>query len=60
MKRVNKKTSGQSTVEYLTVLIVVTLLLTTSVGNQPSVIEFFLNAVKEGFERFSCFISLPL
>jgi hypothetical protein len=60
MKRFNKKMSGQSTVEYLTVLIVLTLLLTTSVGNQPSVIVFFLNAVKEGFERFSSFISLPL
>jgi Flp pilus assembly pilin Flp len=60
MKRLTRSESGQSSTEYLTVLLLVTALLTVGYGNQPSVIMFFLNAVKEGFERFSSFISLPL
>jgi hypothetical protein len=60
MKRLNKRISGQSSAEYLTALFLITAILTVSFGGQPSVIEFFLSAVREGFERFSSFISLPL
>lgn len=56
----NKKNQfGQSLVEYLVVLIVVMILLGVGFAGEGSVITIFLNAVSEGFDRFSSFMSLP-
>lgn len=55
----NKKLSGQSLVEYLTVLIMVVILLGVGLAGEGSVITIFLDAVHEGFDRFSSFMSLP-
>lgn len=55
----NKKQHGQSATEYLVVLIVVMVILGVGFADEGSVISIFLDAVREGFERFSSFLSLP-
>lgn len=55
----NKKQHGQSATEYLVVLIVVMVILGIGFAEEGSVISIFLDAVREGFERFSSFLSLP-
>lgn len=54
-----KKQMGQSLMEYLTVLIMVVVLLGVGVAGEGSIISTFLDATKEGFDRFSSFMSLP-
>lgn len=51
--------TGQSLTEYLTALVIVAVLL--GFGSQEgSIVHLFLNEVRNGFEGFSGFISLPL
>lgn len=52
--------SGQSSTEYLVVGVIVMMLLALSYGEHSSVINFFLESVRTGFDRFSSFISLPM
>lgn len=52
--------SGQSSTEYLVVSLIVLMLLALSYGEHPSVIDFFLESVRTGFDKFSSFISLPI
>lgn len=52
--------SGQSSTEYLMVSLIVLTLLALSYGEHSSVIDFFLESVRTGFDRFSSFISLPI
>lgn len=52
--------SGQSSTEYLVVSLIVLMLLALSYGEHSSVIDFFLESVRTGFEKFSSFISLPI
>lgn len=52
--------SGQSSTEYLVVSMIVMMLLALSYGENSSVIDFFLESVRTGFDRFSSFISLPI
>lgn len=55
-----KEQSGQSTTEYLIVLIMVGVILGVGVAGSPSVIDMFLNAINTAFTNFSSFISLPM
>lgn len=50
---------GQSATEYLVALIVVMFILGVGVIGEKSVIITFLDAIKEGFDKFSSFLSLP-
>lgn len=52
--------SGQYSTEYLVVSLIVMMLLALSYGEHSSVIDFFLESVRTGFEKFSSFISLPI
>lgn len=54
-----KKQYGQSATEYIVALIVVMVMLGVGVVGEESVIDIFLEAVEEGFDKFSSFISLP-
>ena len=54
-----KKQHGQSATEYIVALIVVMVMLGVGVVGEESVIDIFLEAVEEGFDKFSSFISLP-
>ncbi|WP_160277164.1 hypothetical protein [Methylotenera sp. N17] len=54
-----KKQLGQSATEYIITLIVVMMILGVGFANEGSVITIFLDAVREGFERYSGFLSLP-
>ena len=56
---INNKQHGQSATEYLVVLIVVMAIVGIEFSEKGSVITIFLDAVKEGFEKFSSFLSLP-
>lgn len=56
MKTKNKQ-SGQSISEYLAVMVMV--LLGVGFAGEGSVVTIFFNAVSDGFNRFSSFISLP-
>lgn len=58
MKTKHKQT-GQSMSEYLAVMVMVMILLGVGFAGEGSVVTIFFNAVSEGFERFSSFISLP-
>lgn len=51
---------GQSSTEYLVVSLIVLMLLALSYGEHSSVIDFFLESVRTGFDKFSSFISLPI
>jgi hypothetical protein len=55
-----KQQLGQSTTEYLVVLIVVMVMFGAGVTGNPSVITEFTEAIRTAFERFSSFISLPI
>ncbi|MDO8962104.1 MAG: hypothetical protein Q7V02_08385 [Methylophilus sp.] len=59
MKQIRHQT-GQSSTEYLVVSLVTLMLLGVGSGEGGSVITFFLDAIRTGFERFSGFLSLPL
>lgn len=52
--------SGQSSTEYLVVSLILLMLLGLSFGEHPTVIHFFLESVRTGFDKFSSFISLPI
>lgn len=52
--------SGQSSTEYLVVSLIVLILLALRYGEHASVIDFFLESIRTGFDRFSSFISLPI
>lgn len=54
-----KKQRGQSSTEYIVALVVVMVMLGFGVAGEGSVITTFLNAVNEGFDKFSSFLSLP-
>lgn len=54
-----RKQSGQSATEYIVALIVVMVMLGVGVAGEDSIINIFLDAVKEGFDKFSSFLSLP-
>lgn len=58
MKTKNKQI-GQSISEYLAVMVMVMVLLGVGFAGEGSVVTIFFNAVSEGFNRFSSFISLP-
>lgn len=55
-----KEQKGQSTTEYLIVLILVGVILGMGVPGSPSVVDMFLNAINTAFANFSSFISLPM
>ena len=54
-----KKQNGQSATEYIVALVVIMVMLAFGTAGEGSVITIFLDAVKEGFDRFSSFLSLP-
>ena len=51
---------GQSMVEYLVGLALVTAILAVPIGGYPSVIAMMLAAVRTGFARFLGAMSLPV
>jgi hypothetical protein len=54
-----QKQNGQAAVEYIVALMVLAVMLGFGFSGGESVIALFLDAVKEGFEKFSSFLSLP-
>jgi hypothetical protein len=56
MKRFDKKSRGQSSVEYLIIGVVLLVLL---INGNPSPIERFFDAMKTAYQRFSHSMSLP-
>lgn len=55
-----KRQLGQSTTEYLVILIVIMVMFGVGVAGNTSVISEFTDAIETAFERFSSFISLPI
>lgn len=51
-----KRAAGQSSVEYLIILVVAIIVL---VNGNPSPLEQFFDAVKEAYQKFTYSISLP-
>jgi hypothetical protein len=63
MKRLSGKQlwqRGQSMVEYLVVAAILTALVAVPYGNQPSVLQFMLVSIREGWAKFLAALSLPM
>lgn len=60
MNKMKKYNVGQVNVEYMLLMMFVVFFFFVGVDGNPPVIDFFINTIKEAFEKFSGFISIPI
>lgn len=59
-RALKNRQAGQAMTEYLVAMLVVMMMVGVSFTGQTSVIDLFIDSVKDAFDNLSSFLSLPL